>query len=798
MFRPERLALSLLASVPATGLAATGLLLCGWFSAQLALILGIGTALLLARPLWRHAESNSPWTSRSAAALAAVLLLAFLLRWPPALHVQGGQDQGVYMSMAAHFVETGDLYIEDAVRDQLRTPEAIGRYDSNNRSGVYEPGIYTDAQRDHYFSRFYHLHPLWIGIFGGIAGMQHSAVSQLFFAMLSLLFIGMLVARTSGWHAGVAGVVMFAILPLHVFFSKFPISEMPTLASSLMGFYAMVRYHESTKDGPQPVWLVLSALAFFSLFLMRISGFLYVPIFLLGALMSHAFVDNPRVRLHWHLFWSGSIVCYGLSVIYGLIWSPPYAREIYATGLGRPLYDSAIFWLPCLVVLALLFFFMTRNESTRERLLRPVLSSTQGLLERGAPLILLALVAYGIVKTGLLAFTDHYRAHPWYDIRWQSSHAGWLAVARSTLVVSVEHLTPLVALLVPFALWRPGRSAERTLLMAMCLMVAAYVVAVQWFTPYQYYYARYLLSELVPFMLLLVILRCVDWWKIQRLRPWLVLGGLITAGYCAWFTLPLVGFKEADGAEASISRIASRLDDTDVLLIDAKNISLYQRLSTPLRLWFGKRVYILENRNQLLEIIRDLKRARFSDIYLLGGTPSTLPDFELVDHITYGQRVMAYKPFVPRSVQVESLDMAFYRLNESAWAGNALISASGVSPAELGTNCSTGFHADGIWTDGKATIHSVLLPHGHWRSFSLKVGGSRPDYDRAQVEVLIDGRKLRQAGVHGNEIHFEIDALDESTIADIEIRSTTFVPSKLGIGVDNRHLGLDIQALKLQ
>src|SRR5690606_14352251 len=145
MIRLERLALLLLATVTATSLAASGLLICGFFSAQLALVIGFGVAIPLVRPLWRHVDSGSPWKPRRAIVMYAVLLAAFLLRWPPALHLQGGQDQGVYMAMAAHFVETGDLYITDHVRDRLDTPESISRYDKNNLTGVYEPGIYTDS-----------------------------------------------------------------------------------------------------------------------------------------------------------------------------------------------------------------------------------------------------------------------------------------------------------------------------------------------------------------------------------------------------------------------------------------------------------------------------------------------------------------------------------------------------------------------------------------------------------------------------------------------------------------------------
>ena len=50
-------------------------------------------------------------------AALTVGLLALMLRWDPALHVEGGQDQGIYVVMSAHLERTGGLDITSTVEE---------------------------------------------------------------------------------------------------------------------------------------------------------------------------------------------------------------------------------------------------------------------------------------------------------------------------------------------------------------------------------------------------------------------------------------------------------------------------------------------------------------------------------------------------------------------------------------------------------------------------------------------------------------------------------------------------------
>ena len=381
----ERIAVFLLAAIPVISLVAVVLLCCGSFTAQRALVIGIPIALWLARPLWASTDSESRWPPRARAWLVLLLLVAALLRWPPALYLQATQDPGVYTAMAGYFVENGTLDVTDDIRESLTSPDAIARFDENNITGLYQPGVYVDpANPGHYIFQFYTVHPAWMAIFGGILGLNHASWSQIFFGLLSLFFAALIAESLSrDWKVGIAFAGLLAALPLHVFFSKFPISEMPMLAFAFMGVYALLRGADCGNDSTQPRWLILAALAFATVFLTRISGFVYLPAVYAGALMCHVFIEDTKQRRRWTVFWLAVLASYFGSVIYGLVWSSPYAHDIYFMHFG-----SLLPWVPWgLAVAALLGaipFAMSRGDAGRRRL-RRWLSRIWHYIQRWSP-----------------------------------------------------------------------------------------------------------------------------------------------------------------------------------------------------------------------------------------------------------------------------------------------------------------------------------------------------------------------------------------------------------------------------
>jgi hypothetical protein len=784
--------------VPVASLAGVVLLIAGAFSPQRVLLIGALFALLAAHRL--AIPGFERWPAKGKALLAMILVFAVVVRWPPALYLQGGQDQGVYVAMAAHFADTGSLDIVDDLRARLQGPESLRRYDANNTGGgLYQPGAYTDASTPgHYIFQFYPVHPIWMAVFGEMFGMEHAAVSQIFFALVSLLFAALLAERlTSDWRAGILYAAIITVLPLHVFFSKFPISEMPTLAFALMGWFALSCYQETSSRQSRPLWLVVAVLCFAALFCTRISGFTYLPIVFVGALLTHLYVDDARVRRQWAMCWASIVIVYVISVWYGLTYSYPYSRDIYTMGFGERIYAQLRWILPVLLLVALAPFLLTLMPRWRLRA-RDALSAVWIGGQRGIGILFITLVALGLARAGLLAFTDHYQGNPWYDIRWHVSHGGDDAWRRGSFYVAAAHLSPFFAALTFFSLWKPGLSGARVLLVTMLLAMTAYTAIVQWFVPYQYYYARYQLSELIPYALLIVIVRGHEWWYWPRIRGVLIAALTLSGVYFAWYTWPLVGFREGKGAHESLARIADHLDSNDVLLFDQTATLNPHELVTPLRFFFGKHVYTFGDRALLPEIVHDLHAGSFGDIYLATGRAAPAPTgFEFVEDTLFHQTIMAHSSAIPRESIAGRDLLAIYKFNADQWAV-AAIQSTGLRIGVMRPNCCKGIYSDNAWTDGHATIRNVPVPSGQWHELLIKVSGYRIDYDQSDVKVYVDGRELPAKGFHDNVFAFDLGTLEGPGKISIDIESNTFVPKERGVNKDPRELGIDIDTLRLR
>ena len=788
----ERIGLLLLAAVPVTSLAGVVLLLLGIFNAPLAIALGVAAGLWLARRPLRAPGSRAHWPGRSGGYVLLLLMFAALLRWPPGLHVQGGRDHGVYMAMAAHFVEKGKLEVVDDLAERLASPDAVYRFYQNN--GM-QPGAYPDpARRGHYDFQFYHVHPIWLAIFGGLFGMQLAGLSQIFFALLSILFAALVAERLTGsWRAGLAYAAVLAILPLHVFFSKFAISELPTLAFALMAAYAMLRYAHDDRPKADARWLQLATLAFATLFLTRISGFVYLPFAYAGAVACQVFVDDAGRRSAWARFWLALFACYFASVVYGLVWSKPYSISIYEMHFGAGLLP----WVPWLVAAAVVagavpFLFL--RGSFRDRM-RAKLQRAWNVAQRWNPALLLAIVILGAIRVGLLAFTDHYRGNAWYDTTWRMSHGGLAAIESSALVVSGEYLGPAVVVLLFFALWKTGNSIPRALLTVMVLVMFAYAALLQWFLPLQYYYGRYLLSEIVPFALLLVVVRCADWWPSAALRPWISATGALAIAYFLWFTLPLIGTTEGSDGETSLARIADQMDGSSVLLVDETNIVNPHRFETPLRFWFGKQVYPIRRWDQIYDIVRDLRRAGMNDLLLLSGDDDVPAPFEFDRHLRFEQHAMESKLTIPRHQTLDTLDLSLSRLGRGILSPNAL--AKGVALADLPPGCCSGFFPRREWTRESASIE-VPMPQGTWHRLIMTMWGFRHSYDGIGLRVSANGVELPLIEASGWRFVYSLDSVDPATSLKLQIQSTMFVPAEAGISIDERRLGVDIARLQVE
>lgn len=494
-----------------------------------------------------------------------VLLLALCFRLLPFDYVMGGQDQGLYTNMAAELVRTHDIAVTDPELDRLAGTRALPRYRQENYIDPFLPGVYTSKDPGQQLTfQFYHVFPVWLALFAGLFGASAATYALTFLSLVSILFFQRLAAQLTGSaRLGTAAGLLLALNPLHAFFSKFPVTEIPTLAFSTIGF-AFLSIYSGTDPGIRARrWLWLSALAFGCLFLTRISGFMYLPLIVALGIVPLV-TDKDRDRAIGLSCWAlATTALYAASVAYGLLWSRPYSETIYADSFSR---IGGSQWPAMLLVLGLAvaaaWWLAWRRPDGVGRVVAWLVPWLPRVLGIGLLLVLVA----GAFRIHAFAFTDAYNANASVSLFPALAAQGWPSVARSSLLVVAMHLSPwLFLVFVVLAQFR-WNAAGSFLVFFLCCFVA-YAALLNWFVPYQPYYARYFASELVPYALLLVVC-ALGWIKSARGRQ-LTTGLVALAGlYFLVLSVGQLGKREDDGARESIARLADLADDGDVILLD--------------------------------------------------------------------------------------------------------------------------------------------------------------------------------------------------------------------------------------
>ena len=316
-------------------------LVMGVFEPKRSLFISLLTCLVVGLVFVRQVVL--PKSERYIAGLIFMGLLILMPRWSPFLYVEGGQDEGIYVSMSSHFTSTGGWRIRDKVREPLSEIQKI-EYDKLNSQdlnvlipdkyeGLHQPGIYIgDLDKSLYVFQFYPLHPLWMGLASKILGDSNRIYSVVMFSLLNILMLSLIVYELTDRQRLPAYIAagLLAINPMHVFLSRFPVTENTTIFFSASAIYYLIRYFKGREKNSEKLWhLILSAGAWAGMFFCHIGGFLYMP-FLLLVILFGVVSANSKVRLYQIITYGVVVfIVYVLSLWYGMTCSFPYSFDIY-------------------------------------------------------------------------------------------------------------------------------------------------------------------------------------------------------------------------------------------------------------------------------------------------------------------------------------------------------------------------------------------------------------------------------------------------------------------------------------
>ncbi len=744
------------------------------------------------RPKWTH--------------LGLLIVVGLLFRIPAYNYVLGDQDEGIYVNVAQHIARTGTDELHDLTKSQLAYTPYLDTYISQNYArGAFLPGIYAYANGQPIF-QFYHLFSIWMALFIGIFGSVYGVYALTFFAILSLLYfyrLALLITQ-SGSAALLAGCIL-AVNPLHAFFSKFPVTEIPTLVFSLVGFSLFLGWWMSEAKRPTPS-LVLSVLAFFCLFTTRISGFMYIPFIYLLGLVALIFDVHSGRKWKTQYWMFGIIAVYVISIGYGYHVSPYYSNDIYRTSFGKLFKGHWQLDVGLIVLLMLVVWAGTALISSPRSVARKWVSDKGAqICAMGPQLIIAVALAVSLFKVYRLGWTGHFDSDAWLNGYWHLSNSGWEAAAASSLWAVVVYMGPLViAWLV--LLFSRMRSPALEFLRWFVAGFFAYIATLQWVLPYAPYYTRYLVSELVPYSLLFTV--CA--WAMlaeggrRASLALLIFGGLV---YGTVLSAQQVGKNEDQGAYSTLAALIAPVDSGDLILLDAPPVNL---LKAPLMFTFGRHVVtvgkgVLTNAGYLAKL-----DSLHDDVFLISPDAAAPLGFVRENSVRFKVLSYTHTHGFPKDLTEHPNEMLYlYLLQSLPLAPGSQQSFAKDSPwlGWLGAGWSTP-EPWGVWSDARQaflTLDGRKLDIGS--AGELKFGATAfvtAKHPEQQVTVVVDGAVVGHYVVRypekdwGFSIPLSAQDLARPRIVISFVLPDAVSPKSVGFSADPRTLGIGLKYVQLQ
>lgn len=753
--------------------------------------------------------------------MVLLILVCLFFRLPTFYHVQGGQDQGLYVNMANYIERTGSLVIWDTPLEKLQGTSFVERYLAENRNlsadpassnaGSYVGGVYIRSPTgDNLYFQFYPLFPIWMALAAGIFGSTFAVYALTLFALLSVLFMYRLtLVLTGSSRAALVAGLLLALNPLHAFFSKFPVTEVPTLAFSLIGFTYLALFWRNEEGSRHRRWLLLSMLSFGALFMTRISGFMYVP-FLIAMAVASAANDADRARRNYMQLWVlGVVVLYAVSVAYGLRWSYQYAVDIYRASFGRVFPSHWQVGAAALVVLALMGWSgLTALAQTgmRPRIDRLIVVPLRRAV---APIVLISL-ALGIYKIYQLGWTAHYQGDGWLDTQWGLAGSHWRAVKASSLAAFFVYTGPLLPLAFLGLVLRRQREPHIEFLRLFSAGFFVYIALLQWTIPYGPYYARYLLSEAVPYMLLFTV---AAWACMPRngVRRILNAALAITLIYSVTATAGQLGKNESEGVYQSLAQLLAPVDKGDIILLDMLTAGApdNNQLKTPIVYTFGLTAVTVSGGSLADHAYIAALNARYDEVFMISQSAKVPTGYESMGSTRFRVETYEWNHSFPHKLSIsEDARLYLYRLvrpifplghPESFKAPGAWNEwlTSGWSDPEAGGVWSSGTHAE-ITIGPRELSHVVQGIRLNFEVYGLVTA----EHPRQRIQVSVNGMV---AGTHevvypNNQMQFDvtIPAADMTSPNGIRVAfelPDAVSPKSIGMNSDPRVLGIQLQTL---
>jgi hypothetical protein len=622
--------------------------------------------------------NKRPTISFPLSAIVGVGLILRLEQWP---NLAGGQDQGLYTNMSAALSRSGSINFIDPFRAKL--PDDLQSiYDQAHLLSVN----LVDSSLSLFTIEFYPLHPLWMAIGDSVSSPYGRHLSLLLFSLMGLAGAYQLSLEIDKRkEVAQLFVALLVVNPALVFFTKFPVTEVVAFAFAINGFLFLIRYLRATTSQSRHLNLLLTLLCFLSLGATRWQIILYAPFFLVLFIAALTPVFTQRLRTQ--------ILIIVSSIGFTLIPTLLYYKFAQPT-LFAPMKATIVDALPSTQILFIgtvltSFGLLTlRQPRLLKKLHKPSWQHQLSRLQSLAPVLLLLSFALSIFS--ILALYSSGVMPPWeypvplgdlYLFRFHSFYR--LILFASPMAIVLLFMAPFI-------------SKSRSSILAAAYLFGALlwiVILTRPIVPYLYYYGRYLVVDMLPLVLLLASILCIDLGE-QRSKFMMKLFYSSMLLYGLVFSALQIAHTEGEPRD-TFEHFASLINDDDILILPV----LDQRVVVPLRVTFERSVFVIENAMEspaTLDRLRGIATEQGGRLILatfpqespIGLTPFADLDlkdcyFTNTDHFRGGQHLGAQTSklrfFLPSRWTCSSNPYQLFDLTDPFAAKSPLIENSGES-----------------------------------------------------------------------------------------------------------------------
>ncbi len=713
--------------------------------------------------------------------------------FPQAEYVLGGKDPGVYVNEGIQIAQRGSLVIRD---ETIAHVPAFARdlffpsHDNPTYYSIRFMGFFIQSpDTGTVIGQFPHLYPASIAIAYGLDGLTGARRTTGVWAILGLLAVYFAGARWLGRPAAAAAAFLLSLTVIQVWFSRYPNAEVVMQA---LLFAALLATSRAQIDGDR-FFAPVAGLLFGLLLFLRFDAVIGIA----GATAGVILATISGRRLAW------------------TFWPPLVAAAIlYAWYLAGPL--RAYVQLPII--------FASSLTTLQYVLAVCALVAAAGLLVVGVRSPHIA----GFVRiwspTVITAFVIAAAVYALFLRQPSGKLAAYDAYALRTFVSFYFTYAAFIAALIGYVLvaralfWR-----DPALLMTLTAFALFFFYKIR-IVPEHFWMARRFVPIILPGALLLVSAAALVGVRGRWLTTRLIRGPIgivflaLLAAHYARASKPVLKHVEYAGVIPRLERLAARIGDDDLVVVESRNASELHVLALPLAYIYARNVLVLASPlpdKTTFAAFLDRAHARYRRVLFMGGGGTDLVSSKWSVEPIASERfqVPEYdspREAFPRYVREKKFDYSLYAFVPPA-AANARafdLDIGGADDLHV-----LRFHAkeetEGRtfrWSRDRSYVTiGPMTPGSHVITVWMSNGGRPPAAPAADVTLLVGalrvGRVRVSSGFAPYEFHVPANAAASVANGDpvrLTLESAVWNPQKTLGSPDDRDLGVMVDRVTVE